>query len=163
MKTNISVLNNYIGYKFNNKNVVKKIIKLLFDMPVVKENSCIFNYDFKQISFDIVFCSDEEIQTVNKEYRGKDVPTDVITFALFADDKNPVVFGDTINLGEIIISVDTAKRQAKITLEDEIELLLTHGILHLLGFDHQNDEDYKLVVGIQDIVMKELRSAKISI
>ncbi len=58
--------------------------------------------------------------------------------------------------GQIIVSVDTAKKQAKTTLEEEILTLICHGILHLLGFDHLTKKDYDFVVRIQNKVIKEL-------
>ena len=52
-----------------------------------------------------------------------------------------------------------AKRQAKKTFEYEIDLLILHGILHLLGFDHQSEEDYNFIVSIQNKIMKEIYNA----
>ena len=112
-------------------------------------------YRDAHFDFDVVFVDDARIKEINAQYRGKDCPTDVITFALFFDDENRVLTPE-IHLGEIIISVDTAKRQAEengVTLEKEFETLVAHGILHLLGFDHQTQEDYDFVVGIQSRVI----------
>lgn len=74
---------------------------------------------------------DKEIQTVNQEFRGKDKPTDVLSFPTdFLDDEK------VPTLGDIIISVETAKRQSK-NLQHELVKLFNHGLLHLLGFDHE--------------------------
>lgn len=129
---------------------------MLFEIDEIKNNSAIKGFDIDTIAFDIVLTDDKEIHSINKTYRNKDNPTDVITFALFADDDNKFVFDKTVELGEIIISVDTAKRQAKETLKKEILTLIVHGIMHLLGFDHQTNKDYNFVVRVQDSVINGL-------
>ena len=108
------------------------------------------------VRFDVSFCSDETIHQINREYRFKDKPTDVITFSLFVDDDNSIVYRKTADLGQIIVSVETADKQKKETLEKEILTLICHGILHLLGFDHLEKKDYDFVVGVQDKVLGEL-------
>ena len=101
------------------------------------------------------------LKTKIKEYREKDYPADIITFAIFAD--TPVeerfVFDGEINLGEIIIALDKvieeAEKKGK-TKEDELAFLISHGILHLLGFDHQTEEDYNFIIELQDKALKAL-------
>lgn len=141
------------------KNQAKKIVDILAQMPKIQENSPIFKHDFSTLSFELTFCNDSTIQEINATYRNKDKTTDVITFALFADDENSIVIDKTIELGEIIISVDTLVKQAQENNNDiktELYTLITHGILHLLGFDHQTQKDYDFVVGIQEAVIKNL-------
>lgn len=147
---------NLSDFKYDEK-VIKKITNILINMPDISDKSCLNKIFSKEISIDFVFCNDEFIHEINKKYRGFDNPTDIISFALFCDDTNHIVL-DEINLGEIIISVDTAKKQAKEnnhSLETEIYYLITHGILHLLGFDHKTQEEYNFMVDIQNKVMKE--------
>ncbi|MGV8059359.1 MAG: rRNA maturation RNase YbeY [Smithellaceae bacterium] len=90
----------------------------------------------KEIS--LSFVNDETIQHLNKQYRGKDNPTNVLSFSLQEGE-----FGN-INphiLGDVVISADTAKVDAvknNRTLEQEIDFLIIHGLLHLLGYDHEN-------------------------
>ena len=77
--------------------------------------------------------TDPEIHRLNRQYRQKDKPTDVLSFPL-ADDLCPALLGD------VVISVDTATRQAhrrKHSLREEVQILLIHGVLHLLGYDHE--------------------------
>ncbi len=155
MKTKVQIEDTY-KTGLNLKRKISKIVNLLFENEEIKNNSAIKGFEAETLSFDVVFTDDDNIHQINKQYRKKDSPTDVITFALFADDDNKFMFDKTIELGEIIISVDTAKRQAKISLENEILILICHGILHLLGFDHLTDEDYNFVVGIQDSVISKL-------
>jgi len=141
------------------KNNSLKIIEILSNMPEIIENSAIFEYENATLNFELSFCDDQTIHQINREYRQKDRPTDVITFALFADDPNSIVFDNTIELGEIIISNDTLLKQAKEnnnTNEVELFTLITHGILHLLGFDHLTQKDYDFVVGVQNKVLAKL-------
>ncbi|MGI4789259.1 MAG: rRNA maturation RNase YbeY [Janthinobacterium lividum] len=80
----------------------------------------------------LVFCDDPFIQSLNAEYRGKNKPTDVLSFAQ----------DDPELLGDIIISLPTATRQAEAArwpLENEITLLGVHGLLHLLGYDDETE------------------------
>lgn len=121
------------------------MLLLFLSNPNWIEKSCLNNENYETISFDIVFCNNEKIHEINKEYRNKDYPTDVISFAIFADsDPNErFIFHNEINLGEIIISLDKTKQQAienKHDFLDELYFLLAHGILHLSGYDHQTEE-----------------------
>ena len=156
MKINFNI-DNHTEFK-PDKKIIRKIFKILLKKTDVFENSCLNGLNIQNLSVDFVFCNDEFIHKINKEYRGFDKPTDVISFALFCDDENSII-SDDINLGEIIISVDTAKKQAlenKHSLEKEIYYLICHGMLHLLGFDHQTEREYNFMVDIQNSVIKEL-------
>lgn len=153
---------NFTDFKYDKK-VVEKITQFFLNDKNIFEQSCLYNLSYKILSIDFVFCGDEFIHKINKEYRGKDKPTDVISFALFCDDEGKIIT-DEINLGEIIVSVDTAKKQAQEnnhSLETEIYYLISHGILHLLGFDHTTNEEYNFMVASQNSVIKELGYDKI--
>ncbi len=136
--------------------LVSKIIDSLIAIDEISLNACFAQFDLKSLSLDILFTDDNKIQEINRDYRNKNTPTDVITFALFADDDFKTVPDGDIYLGEILISVDTAKAQAKEGVQKEILTLICHGILHLFGFDHQTDEDYNFIVNIQDRVINGL-------
>jgi probable rRNA maturation factor len=90
----------------------------------------------KEIS--LSFVDDEKIKQLNKQYLGKDKATNVLSFSLLEGEYghiNPHVLGD------IIISVETAQRDAlygKLTIDQEMDFLIIHGILHLLGYNHEN-------------------------
>lgn len=145
------------GFDFNEINsFILKILDNLIKIDEISSCACFAKLDFKSLSFDVLFTGDEKIQEINRDYRNKDMPTDVITFALFADDDFKMVTDGDIYLGEILISVDTAKTQAKEGIKKEILTLICHGILHLFGFDHQTDEDYNFIVNIQDRVINSL-------
>jgi probable rRNA maturation factor len=95
----------------------------------------------------LVFVDNAGIQELNKTYRGQDKPTDVLSFALLetTEDEIPIVDEEEeILLGDIIISLEKALHQAKEyghSIEREIAYLMVHGLLHLLGYDHMNEED----------------------
>lgn len=145
------------GFELNEiESLVPKILDTLLKMDEIAYNTCFCDLKFNSLSFDILFVDDKKIQDVNKEYRDKDRPTDVITFALFADDDFKMVMDGDIYLGEILISVDTAKAQAKASVKEEVLTLICHGILHLFGFDHQIEEDYNFIVDIQNRVLSIL-------
>ncbi len=134
---------------------IKKMLDIMLNLDELK-TSKIFCDDISKIRFDIAFCNDSSIHQINKEYRQKDSPTDVITFSLFADDDNAIIYRKTADLGQIILSLETANRQKQDTLEKEILTLICHGILHLFGFDHLDKKGYDFVVGIQNKVIGEL-------
>ncbi len=92
---------------------------------------------------DMVIVDDKVIQVMNREYRKKDKPTDVISFAYLEVTEYEKEAGDII-VGDIFISIDTAARQAKEkkhSRQKELEILFVHGLLHCLGFDHNNDKE----------------------
>ena len=81
----------------------------------------------------VSFIGDAEMQKLNKKYRGKDKTTDVLSFNI----------NEELHLGDIVVNIDQAKRQAgeyKNTLEEEIAELVAHGMLHLQGVHHEHDE-----------------------
>ncbi len=94
----------------------------------------------KDKDFTIVFVSDKKIRELNRTFRNKNLPTDVLSFNYESDFYDSETNGF---LGDIVISVETAKKQAKensLTLEKEIKQLILHGILHLCGYNHETDQ-----------------------
>lgn len=108
----------------------------------------------------VSFVDDGEMATLNEQYRGISGPTDVLSFECDnLDDDFPsgeVLQGDI--LGDIVIAPDVAAKQAAeygTSLQEELDLLCVHGILHLQGYDHVIDEDAEEMEGLQkDILMK---------
>ena len=102
--------------------------------------------------------SDREIQTFNAQYRHKDQPTDVLAFAaLEAEAPQPPGLNEPLYLGDIIISLDTATRQAsdrKHSLTEELAWLATHGLLHLLGWDHPDERSLETMLTQQAELLK---------
>ncbi len=105
-----------------------------------------------------VLVDDERIHEINREYRHIDRSTDVISFAM-EDNDQFYMEGMPRTLGDIFISVDHAKKQAEEyghSLRREMCFLFTHGILHLLGYDHMTDEQEKEMFGLQDEILGAL-------
>ncbi len=164
IKTNFDAINEQTNYQINEEklsNLANNMLCFLENEGIL-EQSCLKNYDLNKITLngDILICGNKKIHEINKEYRHKDRPTDVITFALFADDETSSDIDGEIYLGEIIISADQTKIQAdenKKTFEEELHFLLSHGILHLLGFDHQDEETYTFMINLQDKILDNVK------
>ncbi len=109
----------------------------------------------------LLFVGDTEIQALNANYRHQDKPTDVLAFAALEVEcpQNPEILASMpLYLGDIIISVDTAQRQADHqghTLLTELAWLASHGLLHLLGWDHPDTETLHKMCRQQVILLKE--------
>ena len=92
--------------------------------------------DLGDAELSLALVDDAEIRRLNRDYRGKDRPTDVLSFSLREGE-----FGEVSSaIGDVVISLDTARRQAserRSTLAGEVDRLLVHGILHLAGYDHE--------------------------
>lgn len=132
---------------FNNSG--KKVIELNILEEYVKY--VINKLDIEKAIFNIILVDDEEIKTLNHTYRGIDKKTDVITFALEDGDdfRNP----ELRVLGDIYISIPVAYEQAEIYGHSRIRevcFLATHGILHLLGYDHMEESDEKEMFSLQE-------------
>lgn len=111
---------------------------------------------FESVELSVLFCNDEFIQKLNKDWRGEDHATDVLSMSQHIPElKLPILM-----LGDIVISVETAARQAEErghTLIDEIRILMVHGLLHLLGFDHElSDEAEKEMENEEELMLKGL-------
>ena len=107
--------------------------------------------EIEEAIFNIILVDTEEIHKINKEYRNVDRPTDVISFAL--EDNNTFRNPEIRMLGDIYLCIPIAYEQAN-TYEHsrirEVWFLATHGILHLLGYDHMNSEEEKKMFHLQE-------------
>ena len=106
------------------------------------------------IEFGLIFVDNNKIKELNKNYRGIDRETDVITFRL--EDYEKVMCGKINILGDIYISLDKANSQSieyGHSYLRELSFLLIHGFLHLLGYDHMNPEDEKIMFSLQEEVL----------
>ncbi|PKP56303.1 rRNA maturation RNase YbeY [Candidatus Atribacteria bacterium HGW-Atribacteria-1] len=121
-----------------NQRKTKGIIKMVLQHLKVDEKT--------EIS--VLFTDDKFIRSLNNKYRGIDKPTDVLSFSLREGSvKTPKAESDKL-LGDIIISVETAQRQAdnlNHSMGKELTVLLIHGLLHLTGYAHEEDKDYKIM------------------
>lgn len=108
----------------------------------------------------ILLCGDSEMQRLNLEYRGLDRPTDVLAFAL-NEGESPQLAPHV--LGDVVVSIDTARRQAarqKRSLISEVTHLLAHGLLHLLGFDHRDRDEERRMVARTDLLVSAATGAQ---
>ena len=138
------IINN-TGKEIDNLDIVNKYL----DFLVTKRN-------IENAIFNIIFVSSEEIQKINKEYRNVDRVTDVISFAL--EDTKDIDDLDFRMLGDIYICLDKAYEQANIynhSNQREICFLITHGLLHLLGYDHMEESDEKIMFNLQEDLLNE--------
>jgi probable rRNA maturation factor len=113
----------------------------------------------------ILLVDDQEIRRLNREYRGIDRSTDVLSFAQQEQgDSEPIRFHSEddsfpLILGDVILSVETTQKQAEergIPFERELYFLLTHGILHLLGYDHHTDHDARKMKSLEQEIVELL-------
>ncbi|MGN1227903.1 MAG: rRNA maturation RNase YbeY [Christensenellales bacterium] len=126
--------------------------------------------DYDGIIANCVFVSGEQIRSINKEQRGVDKVTDVLSFPMLENACNVPINADNfpfdvdmntgeISLGDIVICKDVAKQQAEEyghSYERELCYLFTHAVFHLLGFDHQNEEDKAVMRRNEELVLNEL-------
>jgi len=113
--------------------------------------------DLRKLKYEvsISLVSDEEMRELNKKYREKDSPTDVLSFPTVGTPPPKGIFP----MGDIVISTETAERQATEnahSLERELTFLTIHGILHLLGLDHETSPNDEIVMNdIQDEILNQ--------
>ena len=143
MKLNYEINDNYgVEFKYN---YLKKVIK----RTLKHEN-------VKNVYFSVIFVNEKEIQEINKEYRGIDKVTDVISFAL--EDNSNIVYNNIRVLGDIYICIPRMLEQASSyghSLKRELSFLTVHGLLHLLGYDHMEKEDEEKMFALQELILNE--------
>lgn len=107
----------------------------------------------------VIFVDDKQIHEINLTYRGIDRPTDVISFALQDEQELYEMLEGEEELGDIFINIDAILSQAKAyghSIRRECCFLFTHGMLHLLGYDHMNEEDEKEMFTLQDVILDDI-------
>ena len=143
-------MNTYSIFNETDKNLDEYMDKLygLLEYALKKEK-------LDNVEFNVIFVDSNKIHEINKEYRGIDRVTDVISFAL---EDNIDIKLDHRLLGDIYICVERAEEQAKEyehSFLREISFLMIHGLLHLLGYDHMEKEDEKVMFGKQEEILDE--------
>lgn len=129
--------------------------KIIFDVKIIKNIFQIVNNEVKKPqswTLNIVFVSPDEIQELNKNYRKKDYVTDVLSFHYFEDFSN---LKDEEIAWELIFCEEKLMEQAKeygLWDKKEFYKLLIHSLLHILWYDHENDEDYELMKDLEEKV-----------
>lgn len=118
----------------------------------------------EEYSMSVIFVDPEEIHQINKTYREIDRPTDVISFALRDEDDDYEMMEDDNELGDIFINVQAIVDQASEyghSMRREVCFLFTHGLLHLLGYDHMCEEDEKKMFALQDVILDDIVPKKV--
>ncbi len=150
-------------FEFDIDALIKELTLCLLDQE---------NVPFKDISLNVTFTDDNTIHEINKEFRDIDRATDVLSFPAI-DFVNPadfsIIHGDEADyfdpdtkeliLGDIMISMEHAHQQAieyGHSFKREIAFLITHSLLHLIGYDHMNDEERIVMEGKQESILKSL-------
>ncbi len=133
--------------------IVKDIDREVVELDKLKEyvKYVVKKLKIENCEFNIIIVDNEKIQMINREYRHIDRETDVISFAF--EDNMDVCYKDFRLLGDIYISIDRCYSQAleyRHSREREICFLATHGILHLLGYDHMEKEDEEVMNSLQN-------------
>ena len=167
-KINIFTENIYKKWKIDEKEIIVKTRKMLeFMISRLEMSSCLADRKYNSITLDIVFCDSSKTYELNRDYRDRDKPADIITFAIFADDEKSFVFDGDINLGEIVIALDKVIEQVNRDIsgsknrEQELFFLISHGLMHLLGFDHKDEEEYNFVMSEQRLALESIDYDKI--
>lgn len=115
--------------------IVKKVLNKVAELYGIEEDA----------EVGVTLTDNEYIKQLNTKYRNKECSTDVLSFALNEGEEPEIIDGPSVNLiGDIIISVETAQMQAEEyghSLERELAFLTVHGMMHLLGYDHIEEED----------------------
>lgn len=112
----------------------------------------------RKAELSIVLTGDDEVKKLNRLYRGKNKTTDVLSFPLLEGIVFPTGSKEGVALGDVVISVPQTKRQALAngkTFKAELALLVVHGVLHLLGYDHATLAEEKEMFALQDSLVKK--------
>lgn len=143
--TNLTEDESILQYEEDFQHILEKTIALLH-----RNENC---------ELSVIFTTPEYIHTINKEYRNIDRPTDVISFALQDDESNILIEEEANELGDIFINIQAIEDQAQEyghSMRREACFLFCHGLLHLLGYDHMQPEDEKVMFALQDKILDEL-------
>lgn len=120
----------------------------------------------QSVEISIILCSNEFIKDLNKRYRGKDEPTDVLSFPQSEGDHFGSPDGPTQGeqAGDVVISLQSAEENARyfgVELEEELKRLIIHGILHLLGWDHRDNSPDQEMLKLQEQILTDLMGERL--
>jgi len=141
--------------KENEKEIINKVVLTVLRLEQIKHDIDVY----------VMLTNNEEIHRINKEQRDVDRPTDVLSFPMFERDEIPSLKEEKKDdipeiLGDIVISIPKVIEQANEyghSYERELAYLTTHGMLHLLGYDHMIEEEKKIMREHEEKVMNELK------
>ncbi len=145
----------------DNRQVIVTIGPELYDIikGVVREALALENFA-ADTDVSISLVDNDEIRDLNRTYRGVDSPTDVLSFPMLEGEDNIKILDMPLMLGDIVISLERAREQCKDyghSFEREAGYLTAHGMLHLMGYDHQTEEDKKIMRQKEECVLEKLK------
>jgi probable rRNA maturation factor len=111
------------------------------------------------VELSIVLADDATVQGLNRDWRGKDAPTNVLSFASLDDEDAPLADGAPLLLGDVILAWETVAREAAEqdkALADHFGHLVVHGVLHLVGFDHEDDNEAEEMEALETTLLAAL-------
>ena len=123
------------------------------------ESENLLNLDKQRCELSVTFVGLDEIHEMNREYRGVDRPTDVLSFPQFEDLEEEIPEVGEICLGDVVICREKAEEQAEEfghSFERELVYLFTHSVLHLLGYDHMEEDEKKVMRQREEEIMEHI-------
>lgn len=147
-----------LRYSVSPKPVPPAWIKRLATLILKKVKGASFE---KKAELSVVLTGDAEVRKLNRLYRKKDKTTDVLSFPLLEGMRLKTGKKDGVPLGDVVLSIPQTRRQARQQGKDfheELAFLLTHGILHLLGYDHGTKAEEKKMFGLQDRLLEKWKA-----
>lgn len=144
----------------DNRQISENVFAAVTDFVSQNEEIDFLNID-KPLAVNLSLSNDAEVHLLNRQFRKMDKPTNVLSFANIDDEafEETIAAADEIELGDIIIALETMQREAKeqnISFHDHYCHLLAHGLLHLLGFDHQDDEEAEYMESFEVDILHNL-------
>lgn len=148
----------------NNQSSEKRWYRYKKDFEMIAERVKAVLQLTQDYNASVIFVDAQKIHEINREYRQIDRPTDVISFALKDEDDAYEMMEGQDELGDIFINVQAVVEQAAAyghSLRREVCFLFTHGLLHLLGYDHMESEDEKEMFQLQDVILDAIVPKKV--
>ena len=139
-------------------NFEKDLALFLEELSSTLEKHLMFTHT-KKTELNIVFSNNSEVHNLNKTYRHKDSPTNVLSFTnLFLDDLENAKPEEDLNLGDVILAYETIEQESKTEDKEFIshtKHLVIHGVLHVLGYDHMDEEEAKEMESLEIQILQE--------
>ena len=140
--------------------VPEELLQKMTEAPeYAVESENMHNLDKQRCEISVTFVDLDEIHELNKQYRGVDKPTDVLSFPQFDDLEEEIPEVCEICLGDVVICEQKAREQAEEfghSFERELVYLFTHSVLHLLGYDHMEEDEKKAMRAREEEIMKQI-------
>ncbi len=151
---NLDIINNQNNIEYSNEliTLLNKVVNKSLEVENIDKNH-------REIEVSISFVNNEEIKGLNRDFRGKDKETDVLSFPQYDITEVFEHQNDILILGDIVISLEKAKEQSMEyghSFEREVAFLTAHSMFHLMGYDHDTDENTRLMRSKEERVLELL-------